>query len=429
MPAPSHSSADVQPSRAAWVGLAVLTLINMLNYLDRLLVPAVGESIIHSELQLSDTQFGWLASAFLLVYMVTAPFFGALGDRQSRPRLIAGGVAVWSVATALAGLAHSYPALLGARALVGVGEASYSAIAPALLADYFPPRLRGRVYAVFYSATPVGSALGYIVGGLLDRRFGWRGAFFAAGLPGLLLALASLWLVDPPRGQSDGDAGAPATGARLSVWRTYLDFRRNRTFVLTVLGYAAYTFALGGLAVWMPAFLIRVRHVPAPQATVQLGTVLVATGFAGTFLGGWVGDLLLTRTRNAYLWLSGVTALAAAPLGYLALASPTPVVYWTGLVLAELLLFASTSPVNSVIVNAVAPQMRAAAMAACIFLIHVLGDVPSPSIIGFISTVRGLSAALVIVPVAIAISGLIWLYAAYSISPAAHPLPSTAPAR
>src|SRR5207247_4879464 len=146
---------------------------------------------------LSDTQLGFLMSGVRFVYLLAAPLFGTLGDTRSRNRLLAIGVALWSVATALAGLARNYVGLFAARAAVGVGEAAYGTISPALLADYFPREQRGRVFAVFFAAIPVGAALGYVVGGLVDHFFGWRSAFFVAGVPGLLLAALALRLYDP----------------------------------------------------------------------------------------------------------------------------------------------------------------------------------------------------------------------------------------
>jgi sugar phosphate permease len=183
--------------------------------------------------------------------------------------------------------------------------------------------------------------------------------------------------------------------------------------VLTVLGYAAYTFAVGGMAFWMPAFLERIRGVPREQATVQFGAIVVVTGFVGTFAGGWLGDLWLRRSRQAYLWLSGLTALAAAPLAWVVFTDPRPGVYLPALIAAELLVFASTGPVNTAIVNEVAPQERASAVALSIFSIHVLGDVPSPPLIGWISDRSSLDRAVLIVPVAVLVCGAIWTYAAF----------------
>src|SRR5204863_8470853 len=234
---------------------------------------------------------------------------------------------------------------------------------------------------------------------------------FIAGVPGLVLAALALRLYDPPRGNQDPEAAAPPV-----VRRAYATLLRNRPYLLTVLGYAAYTFAIGALAFWTPTFLERVRGIPKAHATVQFGAIVVVTGFVGTYLGGWLGDRLLTVSRQAYLWLSGTVTLLAAPLTFLALAAPQPYVYWPAIVAAELCLFASTGPVNSAIVNEVSPHMRATAVALSILTIHVLGDVPSPSVVGMISDARSLADAVLIIPVAVLIGVVLWTYAACRLS-------------
>ena len=187
---------------SANLALAVLAFINLFSYLDRYVISGALEGL-KGDLKLSDTQLGSLMFGFLLVYSLLAPIFGALGDRRSRPRLIALGVACWSFATAMSGLAINFLSLFAARAAVGVGEASYVTIAPSLLSDYFPVRQRGRVMAIFFCAIPVGTALGYVVGGFVSTHFGWRAAFWVAGVPGLALAALCLLLRDPPRGIQD----------------------------------------------------------------------------------------------------------------------------------------------------------------------------------------------------------------------------------
>ena len=397
-------------SRSARRALLVLTLINLVNYLDRFVVAALVESLKHSDLALSDAQLGGLMTAFLLVYMVASPVFGALADRgASRPRLLAAGVGLWSVATLLSAFAHSYAALFLARAAVGIGEAAYGTVAPALIADQHPRERRGRAFAVFYAAIPVGSALGYVLGGLVDHLAGWRAAFLVAAVPGLLLSFAALRLADPPRGAMDEEPAAAPARSGIAVYRRLLG---NVPYLLTVLGYAAYTFAVGGMAFWMPAFLERVRGVPRADATVQFGAIVVVTGFAGTFAGGWLGDLLLRRWRQAYLGLSGIATLLAAPLSVAVFASPSRPVWLGALVVAQLLLFASTGPVNSVIVSVVAPTERASAVALSIFAIHALGDVPSPWLIGRISDATSLSVGVQVVPAMVLAAGAVWLGAA-----------------
>src|SRR5438034_4949904 len=212
-------------------GLIVLTLINLFNYLDRFVVPSLLESIKKSELHPSDTQLFSLVPAFTVVYMLAAPVFGPLGDRRARPPLIALGVLIWSVATALGGFARSYATLFLARATVGVGEAAYGTIAPSLLADYYPRQYRGRVFSIFFAAIPVGSALGIQLGGLVDAHFGWRRAFFIVGIPGLLLAALALTLRDPPRGAQDADGGGGGGGSQAPPrvgWSSYAALAHNR---------------------------------------------------------------------------------------------------------------------------------------------------------------------------------------------------------
>jgi len=414
------SSRTADPARVARWGLFVLTLVNMFNYLDRQVLAALFESLKQPKEQLglglSDAQLGLLATAFLVVYMLTSPIFGTLGDRGNRPRLIGIGVAIWSVATALGGFAFNFVSLFAARSAVGVGEAAYGSVSPALLADYFPLEKRGRVFAIFFAAIPIGSAAGYMLGGLVDHYYGWRAAFFVAGVPGLLLAWMTSRLFDPPRGAQDGAAVPGAHGhgpmGKQAV-RAYLELLRNVPYVLTVLGYAAYTFGLGALAVWMPAFLEREKGMARTDATFQFGAIIVVTGFLGTFVGGWLGDRLLKRFRESYLWVSGFSMLLAVPLTWVAFTARERPVYMAAIVIAEVLVFISTGPVNSAIVNVVEPDRRATAVALSILAIHLLGDVPSPPLIGVVSDQTSLSHAMLILPFAFAASGLIWTYAAW----------------
>ncbi|HEY0554139.1 MAG TPA: MFS transporter [Thermoanaerobaculia bacterium] len=418
MPAPAPTRTD--PVRVARWGLFVLTFVNLFNYLDRFVVASVVESLKRpapAGLGLSDTQLGALATGFILVYMLTSPIFGTLGDRGKRPRLIAAGVAIWSVATALGGFARGFASLFAARSTVGVGEAAYGTVSPALLADYFPVEQRGRVFAVFTAAIPIGSAAGYMLGGFVDGHWGWRAAFFVAGVPGLLLAYLTARLFDPPRGAQEGEGSAEAAGHGVALGRqalaAYTGLLRNGPYVLTVLGYAAYTFALGALAFWTPAFLERERGLAHADATVQFGAIVVVTGFVGTFLGGWLGDKLLPRFKESYLWVSGVSTLAAVPFAWIAFTAHGRVAYTVAIAIAETLVFVSTGPVNSAIINVVEPERRATAVALSILAIHLLGDVPSPPLIGLVSDHSSLGRALLILPIAFGVSGLIWMFAAW----------------
>jgi MFS family permease len=406
-------------SGAAYYALTIVTVLNFLNYIDRWILAAVAPRV-KSELSLSDFQLGLLANAFLIAYFTTSPVFGALGDRISRTRLMAVGVAGWSVATAATGITRNFVQLLIARACVGIGEAAYATISPALLSDYFSAARRGRAFAVFYVAIPVGSAVGFLLGGILERIFGWRGAFYAVGLPGLLLALLALTVVDPSRGTADA-AGIHRASERLRD--TLRAFARNVTYVGTVLGYAAYTFALGGLGFWMATFLERVRGVELAEADFIVGSVTVAAGLSGTFLGGYAGDWLSKRMPHGHLWLSAISSLAAVLPTWLALTMPSPSAYLASFFIAELLLFLSTGPVNVVIVGVVPAGARALAMAVCIFAIHLLGDAISPPLIGRLADATNLARAVLIVPAAVALSGFVWSLTALIGPPPEHSTP------
>lgn len=415
-------------SRHSAYALGVLTFINLFNYLDRWVVAALIESI-KKDLHLSDTQLGFIATGFIVVYMLTSPFFGTLGDRKRRPPLIAVGVAVWSVATALAGFARGFTSLFLARSAVGIGEAAYGTIAPPLLADSYPIEKRGRVMAVFFAAIPIGSAAGYVLGGLADAHFGWRAAFWIAGAPGIALSLLVMLVKDPPRGQYDqaveqrasarrpaAEDESPDGGLKAAAphWTAaYIDLLHNRSYLLTALGYGAYTFGLGGIAYWMPPFLERVRGMTHSEATVTFGTITLITGFVGTFLGGWLGDYFRRRTTQSYLWVSGLATFIAAPAVYLAVSSPSRPVFLSAIVIGEVLIFMCTGPVNSAIVNAVAPTERSTAVGLSVLVMHLLGDMPAPPLIGVISDHSSLDRALLIVPLSVVLSGVIWSYAAW----------------
>jgi MFS transporter, Spinster family, sphingosine-1-phosphate transporter len=390
--------------RAAYYGLAVVTALNFLNYIDRYILAAVLPRV-QSELALSDFQAGLLAPAFLVAYFITSPIFGTLGDRLSRTRLMAMGVCAWSAATAATGLMRNFAQLMGARSCVGVGEAAYATISPALLSDYFPQSQRGRAFAIFYVAIPVGAAAGYLLGGAIEPALGWRAAFFVVGLPGAVMALLALSVPDPPRGATEENIRSFAAEPFAATLR---GFSKNGAYVGTVLGYAAYTFGLGGLAFWMPKYLEQVRGMELSRANYVVGAVTVLAGLFGTFIGGYVGDWFSKRVKHGQLWLCGISSIAAIVPTWLALAPVAPGSYLAWFFIAEFLLFLSTGPVNVAIVNVVSVGSRAMAMAVSIFTIHVLGDAISPPIIGLLADMAGLARAVLIVPAAIAISGLVW---------------------
>ena len=358
--------------------LVLLSAINMLNYLDRYVVPAVAVQL-EGAFAMSHAQTGSLMSVFMVVYMVASPIFGYLGDRFSRPRLIAFGIALWSLATAGAALAVGYKSLLLTRALVGVGEAAYVTLGPAMLADLFGENDRARVFTWFFLAIPVGSALGYGLGGLVGEALGWRWAFLLAGAPGLFFAWRTARLEDPARGAMDP---GPDSGAGLAFLPRLRIIFTSRVWLAATASYVAYTFAMGALSWWSPALLQGRYGLAESRAGMLFGGLAVLTGLLGTLAGGKLTDRLQTRWRDAGLWVSGLSLLVAAPVVAMALHAPglhaAAWLYCAGM----LLLFVNTSPLNAVIVGAVPPSVRASGVALNVFFIHLLGDALSPWWVG-----------------------------------------------
>lgn len=388
--------------------LGLLLAVNLLNYIDRQVLFAVFP-LIKIDLSLSDTALGVLGSAFMLSYLLFAPLFGWLGDRWSRTVLASGGLVVWSLATALAGFAPGYRTLLAARATVGVGEASFGTVSPGLISDFFPKERRGRILAWFCVAIPVGSALGYLLGGVLGQNYGWHTAFLLVGVPGLLLAIPIALLRTPPRG---GDTPHPASGHPLAEGegkRTttgYAALFRNRSFVCNTLGMAAMTFAIGGLAQWLPSFLHRSHALEVARGNTLFGSTTVAAGILGTLAGGWLGDLWQKRNGKGYLLISGWGFLIGAPFAVWAILAPGLTACMAAVFMAEFFLFLNTGPLNTVIINVTDPAVRSMAFAVNIFFIHALGDAVSPTILGWLSDQWGLRAALLITPCAMLLAGM-----------------------
>jgi MFS family permease len=390
--------------------LLLLTALNFLNYVDRYLVAAVAPKY-QEALSLSNTMTGFVASAFMIGYFVTSPIFGRLADGRSanstnlRTKLIFVGVILWSIATVASGMATGAGSLIAARVCVGVGEASYATIAPTIIDDLAPPEKKNKWLAVFYLAIPVGSALGYVLGGFLEHRYGWRSAFYVAGGPGVLLAFLVLLIREPARGAISESI---SSGAGLRA------LRRAPLYLACVGGLCMYTFALGGFAVWAPKFLYQTHKMELADADFGFGTVAVLGGIVGTVVGGFLADRGVPedasneRRLRAYLRFSAIATALAVPASIATIFAPSPRAFFLAIFVCEAALFASTSPINAVILGSVPSWMRATAMAVSIFAIHAFGDFPSPPLVGKIADHTTLRNALLILPVAIAVCAITW---------------------
>ncbi len=385
--------------------LAVLTGLNILNYIDRNVLFAV-QSDVKKEFMVSDAKIGLLTSAFFFTYMFAAPLIGWMGDRFPRKNIVVFGICIGSGFTFLTWFVHDYNQLLFRHAIVGIGEASYATIAPTLIADSFPPLRRGRMLSIFFLGLPVGSAAGYFVGGYLAHYFGgWRAPFMAAGIPGFVLALLLWMLPEPPRGQHEEHAP-------VAVWTLLRGLVRNGAFITATLGMAMYTFAVGGMQVWIPTFLVRLRGLDLKTANIDFSYIVIFNGIVATLLGGWIGDRLLKRYFGAYYTFSGIAMLVAVPLMVAAIYA-TGSFMFPAIFAAVFFILIGTGPTNAALVNSVSASIRSTALAVNVFVIHLLGDAFSPTLIGRLSDKTGsLQTAFWVAFAAAGISGIILLYGA-----------------
>ncbi len=381
--------------------LVLLTALNLLNYIDRSVLNAV-QPLIQYEFHVNDAQIGRLTTVFLIFYTLAAPLMGPLADRYSRRFIIALGAFAWSGATLLTAVTHSYNALLIRHTLVGVGEASFVTISPTIVADLFPESMRGRVLGFFYLAIPVGFALGYPIGGYFGTHYGWRMPFLIAGPPGFILGALVLLLAEPKRGQFDSLQETPERG-------TVRGLVRNPAFLTATLGMAMMTFAQGGLLVWMPTFLSRMRGYSLLQANNLFGVIIAIDGTIAALAGGWLGDRLMRRTKSAYYLVSAVSMGLGIPVMAVALFNRGSAMV-PGIALAGFLLLLNTAPLNAAVINSVGFHIRATAIAVNLFVIHFLGDAFSPWLIGKVSDQSSLQSGFISTIVATALSSAILFY-------------------
>jgi MFS transporter, Spinster family, sphingosine-1-phosphate transporter len=392
--------------RPALVALLLLTALNLLNYIDRYILPG-AQPLIQAEFGATDQQMGALTTALFITYMLTAPCTGWLGDRFRRKPLIVAGAVLWSLATLVTYWVHDYWSLYFRHALVGVGEATFGIFAPAVLSDFFPARDRNRILSFFYLAIPVGAALGYLVGGQLGSRYGWRTPFFVGAIPGLVIAgLYALFATEPERGGSDAGPKPAAKPTMGEMVARFGGLFRNPGYLCATLGMAMMVFTMGGISTWMPTFLHRFAGMSVGKAGTILGAITVVDGLAGTAIGGWLAQRWLRSNHRALYLLSAWSVILTLPLAGLVFFGPPK---WSipALFAAEFFLFLNTGPLNAAICNSVSSAVRSSAIALNLFLIHMLGDTFSPQIIGAISGVANLRVGLGLTLITLVLSGML----------------------
>ena len=389
----------------ARTALLLLLAINLFNYIDRQILAALEPDIRATFFAPNDPnammRTGWLGDAFFVTYMVTAPILGLLADRFSRWIIIGSAVILWSLATGGSGLAATLTILFATRICVGIGEAGYGPAAPTIISDLFPIQTRGRVMAVFYAAIPVGSALGYVIGGLVGAHMGWRWAFYLVAPPGLLLGLLCFLHRDPRiRVQ------VVRQSARRSL-RDYVKLFRTRSYLINCVAQTLMTFVTGGLGFWASAYL-RYRNQSPDVGMTIFGLITVVAGLVSTLLGGVIADRLRPRFAGSYFWVSGIGMLIACPFFVATLYTPFPAA-WIPMFFAIFFLFLNTGPSNTALANVSLPAVRATAFAVNILVIHALGDVQAFWLLGYIGGHANMHVAFLFVSGIILLSGLAWL--------------------
>jgi MFS transporter, Spinster family, sphingosine-1-phosphate transporter len=394
-----------KPISGARSALFLLLAINLFNYIDRQILAALEPDIRETFFAPDDvnrmTKTGLLAVAFFVTYMVSAPVLGFLADRISRWVIVGVAVILWSLASGASGLAATFGILFATRIFVGIGEGGYGPAAPTILSDLFPIETRGRIMAIFCAAIPVGSALGYVIGGLIGAHLGWRWAFYLVTPPGLLLGLLCFWQRDP-RGAADNRVQE----SQRSI-RAYLNLFRTRSYLINCIAQTLMTFVLGGLGFWVPAYL-RYRDQSSDVGMTIFGLITVVAGLVSTLLGGIIADKLRPRFAGSYFWVSGMGMLIACPIFIVALYMPFPAA-WVPMFVAIFFLFLNTGPSNTALANVSLPAVRATAFAANIFVIHAFGDVQAFWLLGYIGGHTNMHVAFLFVSGIIFLSGLVWL--------------------
>lgn len=393
----------------AWYALSLLTIVYVLNFLDRTLIYLLFTPI-KAEMHLTDTQLALLgATSFAIFYTLLGIPFGRLADRVSRKRLIAGGLAIWSLFSGLTGFTTDFWTIFFCRLMVGVGEATLGPAALSLLSDYFPPRVRATVQAIYSSGIAIGAGVAFLFGGQIAQAFGWRWAFYLLGFPGLFFAVLVLLLKEKPRGQTE--TAAPVYSR--NDWKVLFT---SRPLIYLYLGYALFGLAANSLSIWGVTFFTRVHKLDLATIGWWGGILSIVAGVPGTVFGGYVADRLRRRGRGGRMFFSALAALLAIPF-WLALLFGNSLLL---LLLANFVLLGLSliwlGPAAADVHEIAGPQLRGLGIGIYFFAVNIAAYLIGAPLIGKLNDLLGATQnpgvmryAMLVSPLACALSAvLLW---------------------
>lgn len=363
----------------AWYALALLTLIYVMNFVDRVLIYLLFAPI-KKEMLFTDLQLALLGStSFVIFYTLLGIPFGRMSDKVSRKKIIAFGLTVWSIFSGLTGFAQSFWTIFICRMMVGIGEATLGPAALSLLSDYFPSKIRATVQAVFSSAIAIGTGIAFFFGGWISHVFGWRYAFYFLGFPGLIFAILVLFLREPQRGIRDDSIVSQKTDWRLLF--------KNVPLRYILLGYAFFAVASNSVSIWLPTFFVRVQNMGVADVGLWIGIGTVVGGLPGTILGGWIADKCRAKRAGGRMLFTSLLAVICIPIWFLILFVPNVAFQLVCISLLLGLALAWLGPASADVNDIAGPNLRGLAVGMYFFVVNVIGYGIAPPLYGKINDI------------------------------------------
>ena len=408
----NQKSAQLRPTRSQARSIfTILMIINILNYADRSVLSAI-QTKIQIDFGLTNTELGWLGSAFLFIYAIATLPLGVWADRSIRKNIVAACVGIWSVASLLSGLTRNFIQIFITRSFLGIGEAGYAPASLSMIGDLFPREQRGRVLSLWSIGNLLGTALGLILGGIIADKFGWRWAFYIVGIPGLIVAFFIWRAAEPRRGVFDRGEGADEVASvHGSIGKDFGDtakkILRIPTFWVLLGAFIFSFFTIGGAQTWITTYLVRTFHLSVSKAGTYSGLTLLIGSLVGTLIGGWLADFLQHRFPQGRMLVATFAFLVGAPITLVALTMHSLGPFLGFFIAAILCLSLALGPLNAILQDVIAPEIRSTATGLVLLMAHLLGDASAPLLIGILADRISLGTALLITaPTCLFVAGI-----------------------